>query len=478
MGRMASACERQQLIGILVRALMIIGGLMVSAGCGGAGSTSATSTTTSSGMAGTAQLSVNLGPAGNYQNGIFTSVTICAPGGSTACTTIPNVLVDTGSVGLRLLGSTAQGISGDQVENLGLVQVTDPSSGQPEYECVQFGDLSYTWGPVEMGTVQVGSETASNIPGGSANAGIPIQVISTLAAPRVIQVGQGTADNPCLTYPGSNGSTFTGGLDDDTVANLGANGILGVGNFPQDCVLATTNYCSGEVTGMYMGYDATTGAGIVDGTTPATDQVWNPVSALPVDKNGVQISLPTVPADGSATASGTLTFGIGTESNNGISSSQTVYELDDDGNFAAASYNSFDYTSANSGGSFIDSGSNALYVSDAGTLGTTDCANPDFYGFYCPSSPLSLMPLGLTGDNNTTTNVSLVIDNAQTLVDTGNSAFDDLGGPSCIASSSAPCSQSTDYWDLGLPFFYGHPIFVGISSTAGTGTYPNGFWAF
>jgi hypothetical protein len=478
MGSITSVYGRQQSVGNLVRFLIIVTGLLVLAGCGGAGSTSVTSTPPSSGSAGTAQLSVNLGPAGNYQNGIFTSVTVCAPGSTTSCTTIPNVLVDTGSVGLRVLGSNAQGASGDQVANLGLSQVNDPSSGEPEYECVQYGDLSYTWGPVQMATVQVGTETAANLPGVAANSGIPIQVISTVAPPQTIQVGSGTAYNPCLTYPTSNDSVLTGGPDDDTVASLGANGILGIGNFPQDCVTASTNYCAGTVTGMYMGYDTGTGAGTVQGATPVGDQVWNFVSALAVDNNGEQISLPSVPADGSATASGTVTFGIGTESNNGISSSEKVYELDGDGNFAAASYNGVNYTSANSGGTFIDSGSNALFVSDAGTLGTADCTSPDVSGFYCPSSSLSLQPLGLTGYNNNTTSVSLVIDNAMTLAGTGNAAFDDLGGPSCVSSSSATCSQSTDYWDLGLPFFYGRPIFVGISSTAGTGTYPNGFWAF
>ncbi len=54
-------------------------------------------------------ISVNGGPLTTanppsiYANGAFVSVQICAPSG--ACQTIPDVLVDTGSVGLRLLGS-------------------------------------------------------------------------------------------------------------------------------------------------------------------------------------------------------------------------------------------------------------------------------------------------------------------------------------------------------------------------------------
>ncbi len=474
MGKIASFSGKGEFVGISVRLLGLIASLIVLAACGGAHSTSSTSTTASSSSADTVTVNVYLGPTGNYDNGIFTSVTVCAPGSTTSCTTIPNVLVDTGSVGLRVLGSNAQGISASQVGNLGLKQVTDPSSGEPEYECVEYGDLSYTWGPVEMATVTVGGETSSNLPGVAANTGIPIQVITTAAPPQTIQYGASTANNPCLTVPGSNDESFSGGPDADTVSTLGANGILGIGNFPQDCVLATTNYCSDEVTGMYMGYDASTGAGIVDGTTPEGDQVWNFVSALPADNNGTQISLPSVAANGAATASGTLTFGISTESNNGISS-HAIYELDEDGNFATASYNSITYTSSNSGGTFIDSGSNALYVSDAGTLGTTDCTSSDFAGFYCPTSTLNLLPLGLAGYNSTSTSVSLVIANTESLVGTGNAAFDDLGGPSCISSSTSPCSPATDYWDLGLPFFFGRPLYVGISE--GTAS-PNGYWAF
>src|ERR1700733_4194275 len=70
---------------------------------------------------------VNAGPANNYFNGAFTSVTICVPGQS-SCQTIGGVLVDTGSTGLRLLASSM---------TLALPQQTD-TSGAPIAECFSF----------------------------------------------------------------------------------------------------------------------------------------------------------------------------------------------------------------------------------------------------------------------------------------------------------------------------------------------------
>src|SRR5579872_1335178 len=43
-------------------------------------------------------------PPSAYTNGAFVSVNVCVPGTST-CQTIDDVLVDTGSFGLRILGS-------------------------------------------------------------------------------------------------------------------------------------------------------------------------------------------------------------------------------------------------------------------------------------------------------------------------------------------------------------------------------------
>src|ERR1700735_4765928 len=49
---------------------------------------------------------LSVGPNGFIQdNAPFVSVTLCAPGSTTNCQTIDHVLVDTGSVGLRVLQS-------------------------------------------------------------------------------------------------------------------------------------------------------------------------------------------------------------------------------------------------------------------------------------------------------------------------------------------------------------------------------------
>jgi hypothetical protein len=429
----------------------------------------------------TVALTVSFGPNGPgpvtatsqpYFNGVFTSVTICQPN-TTTCQTVPNILVDTGSVGLRVLSTALTTVT--------LAQLND-GNGNNLNECTEYGDGSFNWGPVALATVQIGGETASSVPaasGGTANSGIAIQLISSDTVPPDVQsAGQ------CVV---PSGSTPTNTPDEYTVASLGANGILGIGNEPQDCDSAGVNYCS-TVAGVEQivtsqsdsdpyWYCSTAGACQPE-VVPLQDNVWNPVATFPTDYQGVLVTLAAIPATGQATATGTLIFGIGTESNNAIPSGATVYALDAYGNFNSAAYNGVTYTSTNSGGTFIDSGTNLLMVSDESTLGTSDCTvSGTDIGYYCPSSTLNLS-LGLTGSNGTSGTVSLPIANALSLFSNSSfAAFNDLGGPSCIPATGSPCSAATDSWDLGLPFFFGQPngIFVGI---AGGTTYPNGYWAF
>jgi hypothetical protein len=331
---------------------------------------------------------------------------------------------------------------------------------------------------MEMAMVQVGGETALQTPGGNANAGIPIQVITA----------GGSAPNGASC-------TLGGGGSDNSASALGANGILGVGNYMQDC----GTYCESTPQSFssppwpYIYCNSTT-CGYAE-PVPLTQQAWNPVSTFAsADTNGVVLQLPPISASGATSVNGMLLFGIGTQSctgapntcaANGLAGAQ-VYALDGNGNFPTTVLNGLTYNITNypsSYSAFLDSGSNALYISDAATLEIQDCyiggtAAQDDTGFYCPTSTLALTNLTLTDNNGVSTPaLGLSIANALNLFVTTNdpslAAFNDLGGD----TGTGP---STDYFDFGLPFFFGRNVFVGIMGTAapnGT-TVPNGYWAF
>jgi hypothetical protein len=408
--------------------LSIVAGLVVMAGCGGSSSpTTTTTTTTTTPTNNSVTLSVNLGPTADYDDGLFTSVEVCAPGSTTNCTTIPDILVDTGSQGLRLLSGALGSVS--------LPSVAD-SSGNDIQECIQFISLAYIWGPVAQADIHLGGETASKA---------AVQIISeapTYAVP-----------TSCLSA-GTNGA-----VDYNSVSALGANGILGVANIAQDCAASE---CGAASNGIPQYFVCPSGNCQI-ANVPSTGIVTNPVALFSTDNNGVLVSLPSVPAGGAATASGSLIFGIGTESNNALGSAQ-IYAVDSNSYFTTT-YNGTAYSD-----SFIDSGSNAFYFLDSGALGNIECVdNP---GFYCPAATLNFTVTN-TGTNGTSGTVSFSIANADALFATGFAAFNDLGGDSGT-------SPSTDYFDFGVPFFFNRNVFVGIGGT----TVPNGvsapygYWAY
>jgi hypothetical protein len=423
----------------------------------------------------TVPISINFGPYGNeglptattssYYDAIFTTVTVCEPGSTTNCAAIPDVLVDTGSEGLRVYASQ-------------LGSVTLPSislSGGTLYECAEFAE-SYTWGPVQMATVQIGGETASQLPsayGGTANSGIPIQVIT--------DNGAAPSGAPCVT---------AGLFNTNTPSALGANGLLGIGVSPQDCWIGGTNPCeSSGSDDLYLTYS---GGAYSYASVPLAQQAWNPVAAFSSsDTNGVVVTLPPLytppsPDVGAATATGTLTFGINTANNNQIPGTANVYQLDEYGYFESSTFGGVTYNSNNSYGSFLDTGSSAYFVSDDVTLSSvldtsvSDClVGSTDIGYFC--STLTI-PLGLQGTNmSQPITVDLPIANAFTLFDANPTfaAFDNLGGPSCIPATNAPCNAATDSWDLGLPFLFGKTIYFGMAgTTVGGVTSTDGYYAF
>lgn len=387
-------------------------------GCGGGSSATLPPNQIETSGANVAAIQVNTGPSASgvlYANGAFVSVTVCVPGTST-CQTIPDVLVDTGSYGLRIVSS--------------LLTVTLPqemaSDGNPMAECVGFLD-SYTWGPVQMADVEISSEKAS---------AAPIQVLSD---------SDYAVPTSC--------SDKAPGASADTVANLGSNGIIGVGQLPQDCGSNAT--CSASNNQYYSCPSATTCAPIA---ATVAQQVQNPVALFPTDNNGVIIELPAV-SGAEATVSGSLVFGIGTESNNGLNGA-TVYTANPTNlNFSTA-FNGADYTNA----AFIDSGSNAYFFPDTNIPACSSSSGAS--AFYCPTSTQNLSATN-SGSNGASGTVNFTIANAVTMFtnDPNDAAYADLGG------------GASGYFDWGLPFFYGRNVYTSIEGkTAPGGTPP--YWAY
>jgi Protein of unknown function (DUF3443) len=401
------------------RILATVAVLVALSSCGGGSSPTTSSTTPSSTTTPTSTVSnevsasVNLGPENNDVDMMFISVTVCVPGTST-CQTIPDVQVDTGSEGLRILSS-----------ELSISLPSMSQSGNPLAECISFADNSFLWGPMATADIEMAGEKASSV---------PVQIVGD------------------ANFPGVPASCNTGGPNDGSLAELGAEALIGVGVFQQDCGSACSAAVS-EVPNMYYTCDS---SGVCSAASVSlADQLPDPVWLFPQDNNGLAITLPSIPAAGAATASGSVIFGIGTQSDNALGTA-TVYTTNDEG-YISTTFQGVAYPE-----SFLDTGSNGLYFLSASTLGIAECS--DEPGFYCPGAPVSYTATN-TGQNGATGQVSFTIDNADTLFNTGDSAFDDLGG------------DNPGSFDWGLPFFFGRTVFIGIqgeTSPGGTGPY----WAY
>jgi hypothetical protein len=196
-------------------------------------------------------------------------------------------------------------------------------------------------------------------------------------------------------------------------------------------------------------------------------QLWNPVALFAADNNGLLITMPAIPAAGQATASGSMIFGVGTQTDNALGSA-TIYATDAYGDIQTT-YQGVAYSNA-----FFDTGSTGIYFLDFATLSIPDCAdNP---GFYCPPSPVTYTVTNQGTNSTTGQQVQFTIANADTLFSANPTfaAFSELGGDS---GGSGPSSDSVDF---GMPFFFGRTVFVGIEgmTVPGSVSAPNGYYAY
>ncbi len=398
------------------------------AACGSGNSSSSSETTPAPPppVNNTQPVIVDAGPVVNGQaigdeDVLFTTVTICVPG-TTTCQTIDHMAVDTGSTGVRIVAS-----------QLTLALATSMNaSGQPIANCIQYADNTYQWGPVAKADIKMAGEVAS---------AVPIQVVGP------------------ANFAAAPADCTAGGTAAQTVSDLGANGILGVGLFRQDCGPACASPSSPPA--IYFSCP-TSGCSIT--SVSVAEQLQNPVWTFPQDNNGLSIVLPQIAANGAASVSGSMIFGIGTQSDNALSGAQ-AQAVDGFGNFTTT-FNGTRYSS-----SFIDSGSNGLFFLDSVTTGLPDCsARSQEVGFYCPAATTSFTAINSGPNPNASTtpvsaNVTFSIANATTLFNSSNAAFNNVGG------------SNPGAFDWGLPFFFGRTVFIAIegqSTPAGAGPY----WAY
>lgn len=300
----------------------------------------------------------------SYPNKPCVSVTICSPG-TANCKTIPDILLDTGSMGLRVFRSL--------IADIPLTPVAAATGVLAN--CVQYVDETAHWDPVQIADVILGNEKASNV---------PILVIDATF---------GTIPTSC-------------GTPDASPAESGFNGILGIGLFPEDCGATCASVTD---NGVYFSCDA---SACSPTTASLSDQVKNPAALLPTDNNGVIVQFPSVDLGGLSSVDGIVIFGIGTRSNNSPSTVAASFATDSVGDFTTV-FNGRTYRT-----SFMDTGSNGLFFNGSSLSSLIPCGD-----WYCPTTTLSLSAT-LAGFS-----VPFKIGNATTLFASGNEVFVEVGGP-------------------------------------------------
>ncbi len=360
-------------------AVAVVLGAAVLAACGGGGGDAAPNPVASSPIVSVTPSGSNVLPvaiknragAGMLTpNTPYVSVTVCQPGNLQSCVTIPDVLVDTGSAGLRLFASALGGFS--------LPSISASSGGQLA-TCAQFAS-GYAWGGMYSATVVLGGQATTQP--------IPVQVVNAPGFPQAPSSCQNTGNDLAAQF------------------STAVNGVLGISNFVRD---------------YYGPYYACSGSSCSASRASLSQQTTNPIAALAAGyNNGSILDFPAVPSFGQPGVTGQLILGIGTQSNNALATGAQLYPLDNLGNFQIA----VNGGAAMSG--FLDSGSNGYF------LYLSDLQNQTCGGFYCPTNPYTLQTVTTGATGSPSAQQSAVLYNANTLFNTQNAALPGLGGTAAI----------------------------------------------
>jgi hypothetical protein len=385
--------------------------------CTGGGS-SGTTVTPVPPSGSTIRITINAGSSNvcSYYNAACATVTICQPGTSN-CDTVDNILVDTGSFGLRVFGSL--------LTNTNNSLTTMQANGQPVSECVTYADTTANWGPVKYASVTLNSTTTATQ--------IPIQVID--------------ASSPGVSNCSGASSTPTA---------FGVNGILGVGPLRTDQGYSSYYTCNGSTCSQ---------------ATPPS-YVPNPITQFATDNNGLTLTFASVPSSGSVSADGYGIFGVGTNNTNTPASGTHIFQISQIGGINVTVSSNFNGTNYPS---YLDTGSQAYFFT---SQFWPNCSG-SLSGLYCPSSEVSntATMTGFDGlGNSTTATINFNIGNASDLLNNStNNAFSNIGAR--VVSGTPLIDWGLPFY-LGKTVYM---VFAGSTATINGVTLPastSGYWIY
>jgi hypothetical protein len=344
--------------------------------------------------------------AGSYLDKPCVEVTVCTPD-QVDCQVVSDVLLDTGSFGLRLF---------KQAISLSLPAVT--TGGATVATCARFGDGSSDWGPLARAAVILGQEPAVQV---------PIQIVDASFGPPPAACAR----------------------PDASPAVAGFNGILGIGAFLADC---GPGCAASSANGVYFACSASGCAGYA---APEASQVLNPAALLGADGGGLVVHLPAVPAGGATSAEGEVRLGIASRSNN-TPTGVTALRLDAFGEFHVA-------TMGQSFAAFADTGSNGLFFTAPTSITTLPSCPSPLQAWYCPASTQAFDATASgQGAGSATVPITFHVANFMALLSGSAAVFDSDAGsglPGGLFDFGLPFHLGRDVWI----------VFDGRSTALGTG---------
>jgi hypothetical protein len=385
----------------LVKALLVISLSALIHGCGAQYGDINASETQGNVLKNFSMIKVDRGVTGDYVNGLFTTITVCVPNDD-KCYEVDNILVDTGSTGVRLLSSSLTSGNFDFKYDA----ILDKNIA----ECSQFVS-GVMWGGLVRADIKINGELANNI---------PIQILG----------------NPSFSSVPSDCSSRGQVLN--SVQSLGANGILGISNFMTDCGLHCSNLEDNYYYYQCSLYECT------KSKLAEAQQVQNPVAHFRENNNGTIIELPAVSDVAKSSIFGKLIFGINTQVNNQIGSAKKI-TLDSLSATFSTIYKSRSYSQ-----SYFDSGSNGIYFDDASLVQCSSILS----SYYCPEQTMQLDAL-LKGVGTELYSYKFSVGNAVELI----KSYPSMAVQPYLVGLGGGTGQDF-VW--GLPFYFGKRFFTSI----------------